>query len=178
VFRTLGKKLDSGIDIWLGDQIFKFQFPSLFNIVCKRHATVAEVFSTSPLNISFRRALVGDKLHGWLRLVNKLLNVNLQEGWDTFTWSLQANDSFKVHSMYKNHVNSGIKVTQEIWHAKIPLKIKIFMCYLKRDVLLTKDNLARRNWLGSKICSLCNLEVSKTLFSIVLMLNLFAMQFT
>jgi len=155
VFRTLDKKLDSGIDIWLGDQIFKFQFPSLFNIVCKRHATVAEVFSTSPLNISFRRALVGDKLHGWLRLVNKLLNVNLQEGWDTFTWSLQANDSFKVHSMYKNHVNSGIKVTQEIWHAKIPLKIKIFMCYLKRDVLLTKDNLARRNWLGSKICSFC-----------------------
>ena len=84
---------------------------------------------------------MGDKLHGWLRLVNKLLNVNLQEGWDTFTWSLQANDSFKVHSMYKNLVNSGIKVTQEIWHANIPSNIKIFMrctwkgvCYLQRII--------------------------------------------
>ena len=103
----------------MGDQTLKSQFPSLFNIVRKRHATV--VFSTIPLIISSKRALVGDKLHEWLCLVNKLLNVNLQEDWDTFTWSLQANDSFKVHSMYKNHVNSGIKVTQEIWHAKIPL---------------------------------------------------------
>ena len=31
----------------------------------------------------------------------------------------------------------------------------VFMWYLKRGVLLTKDNLARRNWLGSKICSFC-----------------------
>jgi hypothetical protein len=33
---------------------------------------------------------------------------------------------------------------------KIPLKTKIFMWYLKRGVILTKDNLARRNWNGIK----------------------------
>ena len=32
------------------------------------------------------------------------------------------------------------------------------MWYLKRAVLLTKDNLARRNWIGSKVCSFCNWE--------------------
>ena len=86
---------------------------------------------------------MGDKLQDWLRIVDILLNINLQEGRDTFTWSLQANDCFTVNSMYKNLVNSGVKVSQEIWKAKIPLKIKIFMWYLKRGVLLTKDNLAR-----------------------------------
>ena len=75
---------------------------------------VKEVFSTTPLNISFRRALVGDKLHDWLRIVDMLLNIILQEGRDNFTWSLQANGCFTVYDMYKNLVNSGIKVIQEI----------------------------------------------------------------
>jgi len=54
--------------------------------------------------------------------------------------------------MYRHLVNNGFKATQEIWHMKIPLKIKIFMWYLKRGVVLTKDNLARRNWNGNKAC--------------------------
>ena len=108
-----------------------------------------------------------------------LLNINLQEGRDTFIWSLQANGCFTVHSMYKNLVDNGIKVTQEIWYAKIPLKIKIFMWYLKRGVLLTKDNLARRNWIERKVCSFCNREeIIQHLFSIALMLNFFNVLFT
>lgn len=35
----------------------------------------------------------------------------------------------------------------------MPLKVKIFMWYLRRGVVLTKDNLARRNWKESKKCS-------------------------
>ena len=31
------------------------------------------------------------------------------------------------------------------WKLRIPLKIKIFMWYFRRGVLLTKDNLAKRN---------------------------------
>jgi len=93
-------------------------------------------------------------------MVHMLLNINLQEVRNTFTWSLQANGCFTVHSMYKIFVNSGIKVTQEIWQAEIPLKIKIFMWDLKRGVLLTNDNLARQNWIGSKVCSFCDREES------------------
>ena len=37
----------------------------------------------------------------------------------------------------------------------MPLKVKIFMWYLQRGVVLTKDNLVRRNWKGSKKCSFC-----------------------
>lgn len=34
------------------------------------------------------------------------------------------------------------------WKAKLPLKIKIFLWYLKWGVILTKDNLVKRRWKG------------------------------
>jgi hypothetical protein len=37
----------------------------------------------------------------------------------------------------------------------MPLKIKIFMWYLLKVVVLTKDNLSRRNWYGSLKCCFC-----------------------
>ena len=42
----------------------------------------------------------------------------------------------------------------------VPLKIKIFMWFLYRRVLLTKDNLAKRNWQGCKTCCFCDKEES------------------
>ena len=39
---------------------------------------------------------------------------------------------------------------------KIPLKNKVFAWYLRRGVILTKDNLAKRNWHGSKRCVFCH----------------------
>jgi hypothetical protein len=30
------------------------------------------------------------------------------------------------------------------WKVKVPLKIKIFLSFLRQDVILTKDNLAKR----------------------------------
>jgi len=65
-----------------------FTLPNLYNIVHKKHATVAEVLSTSPLNISFRRALVGNKLKEWHNLVAHIVNVNLQVGRGMVTWTL------------------------------------------------------------------------------------------
>ena len=41
---------------------------------------------------------------------------------------------------------------------KVPLKIRIFMWFLYRKVILTKDNLAKRNWNGNKCCSFCDTE--------------------
>jgi hypothetical protein len=43
-----------------------------------------------------------------------------------------------------------------IWKLKIPLKIKIFFCYLQRAIILIKDNLAMKNWKGSQKCCFCN----------------------
>jgi len=68
----------------LGGQIvnqkLKDRFPNLFNIVRRKHATVVEILSSNPLNVSFRRVLVGDQLTEWFSLVASLVHVNLNEG--------------------------------------------------------------------------------------------------
>jgi len=43
------------------------------------------------------------------------------------------------------------------WKARLPLKIKIFLWYLKRGVILTKDNLLKRKWKGDAKYNLCGL---------------------
>jgi hypothetical protein len=44
------------------------------------------------------------------------------------------------------------------WKAKLPLKIKIFLWYLKGGAILIKDNLLKRRWKGDFKCNLCGLE--------------------
>jgi hypothetical protein len=39
------------------------------------------------------------------------------------------------------------------WKIKIPLKIKVFLWLLYREVILTKDNLVKQNWHGNEKCS-------------------------
>jgi hypothetical protein len=54
---------------------------------------------------------------------------------------------------------------KRIWKAKIPLKIKIFLWQLFRDAILTRDNLKKRKWTSSLLCSFCNQnETGKHLF--------------
>jgi hypothetical protein len=45
---------------------------------------------------------------------------------------------------------------KHLWKIKVPLKIRIFMWFLHRRVLLTKDNLAKRKWQGSQKCCFCD----------------------
>jgi hypothetical protein len=53
----------------------------------------------------------------------------------------------------------------KLWKLKIPLRIKVFGWYLRKGVILTKDNLAKRNWHGSKKCVFCHQnETIKHLF--------------
>jgi hypothetical protein len=47
---------------------------------------------------------------------------------------------------------------------KVPLKIKVFMWFLHRKVLLTKDNLIKRNWTGNEKCYFCDNKESIHLF--------------
>jgi hypothetical protein len=38
---------------------------------------------------------------------------------------------------------------------KVPLKIRIFMWFLHKKVILTKDNLLKRRWSGCPKCAFC-----------------------
>lgn len=56
-------------DAWLGDVAFRDQYPTLYNIVRKKSASVNVVLQSNPLNVSFRRSLVGNNLMAWHHLV-------------------------------------------------------------------------------------------------------------
>ena len=117
--------------------------------------TSIDLFS---LNVSFRRGLVNTNRVAWLDLVSKVVQVHLTDDKDVFQWNLTENGLFTVRSMYSTYIQEGVpSYKSPLWKLKIPLKIKIFLWYLKkRGVTLTKDNLAKRNWQGSIKCSLCS----------------------
>jgi hypothetical protein len=52
--------------------------------------------------------------------------------------------------------DNRVKLNSMIWKLKLPLKIKIFLWYLERGVILNKDNLIQRNWRGGKQCVFCS----------------------
>ena len=112
---------------------------------------------SSPSNVTFRRTLLGQRLAMWDALLGRLAVVQLSQGPDEFRWNLLSNGKFSVDSMYRAMINSDVPVdnNKKIWKLRIPLKLKIFAWYLRKGVILTKDNLVKRNWHGStKMCFL------------------------
>ena len=49
-------------DLWIGDKTLKEAYPSLYSIARNKSDTVAKIISSVPFNISFRRALTGNRL--------------------------------------------------------------------------------------------------------------------
>jgi len=68
--------------------------------------------------------------------------------------------------MYQYLINHNTPFSNKfIWKLKIPLRIKIFLWYLQRGVILTKDNLAKMNWTDSQKFGFCDSqETIKHLF--------------
>jgi hypothetical protein len=148
-------------DVWLGDTPLSQQYESLYNIVNGKQVAVADVLGANSLNISFRRTLTPNKWVQWLELVERLMNIQLSNEKDTFVWRLTTSGGFTVKSMYLDLLDDQTKYLRKyIWKIKVPLKIKIFMWFLHRKVILTKDNLAKRNWEGSKTCVFCDKDES------------------
>ena len=76
---------------------------------------------------------------------------------DGFKWNLDQTDVFSVKSHYMGLINQNTpNINKRIWKLKAPLKIKIFLWYFRQDVILTKDNLAKRNWQGQQQCCFCH----------------------
>jgi hypothetical protein len=47
---------------------------------------------------------------------------------------------------------------KKIWKLRLPLKIKKILWFLQNGVVLTKDNLAKKNWKGSQKCVCCKMN--------------------
>jgi hypothetical protein len=68
---------------------------------------------------------------------------------------------FTVQSMYQVLINNGQMFNHKlIWKLNLPLKIKIFLWYLVKGIIPTKDNLIETNWNGNKKCGFYNTDES------------------
>jgi hypothetical protein len=70
-------------DSWISSHPLKSIFPALYNIV-RKNASVKTVLSTTPLNVAFRRSLVGFNLQAWKDVVAVVVNVQLTNQRDHF----------------------------------------------------------------------------------------------
>jgi hypothetical protein len=62
--------------------------------------TITKVLETSPPVVTFRRDLSGQRLVAWNALLQRLANIQLQDGHDEFRWNLYGNGKFLVASIY------------------------------------------------------------------------------
>jgi hypothetical protein len=94
-------------DIWIGNEALMVKYPSLYQIVRKKQVSVASVLHSIPLNISFRRALTGERLELWKELVRQVCDVSLNGQRDAFLWNLTKDKNFTVASMYTVIMEQG-----------------------------------------------------------------------
>ena len=104
----------------------------MYRIVRQQNQTVANVLSSQPLKISFRRAFVGERARLWTDLVSMVVNVNLVEAGDKWEWNLGKHHVFTVKSMYRDIIQTG-KISENgvLWKIRILLRIKIFFVVLE-----------------------------------------------
>jgi hypothetical protein len=71
------------------------------------------------------------------------MEVQILENDDTFHWNLSESGLFTVKSMYLDLLDGNAGDAKKIWKIKVPLKIRIFMWFLHKKVILTKYNLKK-----------------------------------
>ena len=122
----------------------KERFSILYNMVINHHTIMGQM----TLDISSRRALTGNKFIDWHNLVAKKAHIHSSNKKDTFTWDLHKYGQFSVCFMHQYMLNLGVVFS--FWGWKFWLNLKILLWYLQRGAILTKGNLAKRNWTGIK----------------------------
>ena len=89
---------------------------------------------------------MGDRWEAWLHLVSRLVEVQLSYQLNKLCWKLTRSGEFTFKSMYIDVINSSvIPSSKEVWKVKVSLKIKVFMWFVHKQVIPTKDNLVKRN---------------------------------
>jgi hypothetical protein len=82
------------------------------------------------------------------------MDIQLTDRSDLFKWSLNHNGQFSVSSMHQAFLDTNVVPNNSyLWKIKVPLKIRVFLWLLWREVILTKDNLVKRNWNGNVMCN-------------------------
>lgn len=70
---------------------------------------------------------------------------------DNIAWRWSSMGVFSVHSFLSFEDINNTEF-DSLWISKLPLKIKLFMQLVRKNRILTKDNLIKRGWIESDEC--------------------------
>jgi hypothetical protein len=161
-----GKKVRFWHDIWLGNCPLKIKFPRLYRISRQQDFSVSDLREVD-WNLDLRRRLGNEEVVEWNDLQEALELAVFSGGEDEVIWALEASGKFTTKSLYRLMKNSGEVdlIMTEMWKAKLPLKIKIFLWMLWHNRVQTGDQLKIRKGKGSERCKYCGkLETRDHLF--------------
>ena len=153
----------------------KYSLPDLYDLAVDQKFTVARLFSKfrrNDLNIFKPFDPNSPVAH---KIFHQLLNFNaifeslvLNPENDSISWSVSSNKIYSVKPCYALLNDGGLKAlhARDIWKCKVPLKIKVFTWLVIHDKILSKENLAKKGWMGSIGCVFCGcaVESSKHIF--------------
>jgi hypothetical protein len=88
-------------------------------------------------------------------LFQKLVDDQLNANDDLFNWNFVSSGIYSVKSMYLDLWNGNTRKPAQIFiENESSFEINIFMWFIHRKEILTKDNLVKRNWQGNSKCCL------------------------
>jgi hypothetical protein len=158
-----GKMVSFWMDSWLEDKPLCVLYPILFDLCRNPKSSVSEMKENEWV-VPFRIILPPIVRDQWYELAGKLNYVNLEGGKDIPIWNWTASRKFSVKSVYLELTKRDAAPSySEIWKAKIPEKVKIFMWPVAQGSILTKDNMVRRKWQGDPGCYFCGEEECQSL---------------
>jgi hypothetical protein len=128
----------------------------LFAICNNLTISVANARLSDNLAIRFRLSLDQESPLQWGSLAMLDENLELGTSLDKVVRHLEPSGKYSVKSMYEK-LSQGMTVAhfQEIWEAKVPLKIKLFSWQLVLDKLPSSLQIATRHGPTSGACALC-----------------------
>jgi hypothetical protein len=71
-------------------------------------------------------------------------------------WKIGSSGVFRVKDLYLQLRAEGSFPQKFLWKIKIPMKVRIFLCEVLKNRILTKDNLLKRGWTGNDQCQFCS----------------------
>jgi hypothetical protein len=144
---------------WLDDTPLFESFPALFDICQGQDWTFKKVINFG-MDVPFRRRIPAMVVQ-WDRIKTCAFAHPHSSVTDGISWSLNANGRFSTKSIYQ-HLEKNLAGSHNKWicKANVSLKIKVFFWQLLQNAILTRDNMRRRKWSGSPLCSFCAQNVT------------------
>lgn len=152
-----GKKIKFWSDVWTGEVPLKVRFHNLFKICRNPKQLACQVVENDMLQIDFRRNFGDKELQEWNELIEIVDKMVIRDEPDRVVWALNKSGLFTTSSLYRNIMDPGHRDRRikEIWEARMPMKVRIFLWQVHKYRIKSADQLKRKNWKGDEHCKMC-----------------------